>query len=820
MHSYTTSAARALALAVRFSRAADDGYIGTEHLLLGLLYAKTDSGTPCIASKLLSSRGITASAVTATMHVPAIGQMQSYDPDSITAPIADAYPDFTPVLRRILTRAEEEAARFLLAADNNGAVVGSEHLLFSLLCETDAAAHHILARHNLPLHELYGDVLSFLSAVTAEEAIFSGQMHGSHDTDVKRAESSSPQNREDASEELPYLFDMTAAAASGKYDTVVGREEEEEAVLRILLHRQKNNPCLLGEAGVGKTAIVEGLAAQIARGAVPPDLTDAHILSMDLGGMLAGAKYRGEFEDRLRRVLKYCRDHAPNVILFVDEVHMLMGAGAAEGTVDAANLLKPALSRGEIRVIGATTRTEYDKSIGRDGAMSRRFQPVAVEEPDEARAARMIRALVPRLEAHHGVQIADDAVQGAIAASVRCLPEYYLPDKAIDLLDDACAAVRATVPTPVEKTASRQQRRDDALLSGDLAAAQQSVNDGQTDLCETALPPHPTVTADHIYRAAERRTGIRLTADGEQTARYLSLEENLNRAVFGQETAISGIAEILRRHHVGVLSERRSPISFLFYGPSGVGKTAVCEALAAQLFDSPHAFLRFDMAEYREAHTVSKLIGAPPGYIGHDDGGALTTAVRHRPYSLILFDAFEQAHPDVRHLIVQLLDSGTLTDSRGNPVSFRHAVAVLSATVDSASHTHPLGFSRSTAADSEHGMLSSVFSAELLSHIDAPIRFQRLCDETLVKILSAQLAELAAGMAKRGITLDFDDSLISFLLQKHPKEQGARGLRRTAAQMTEAPIANALLDHSVITGDHIRMSAENDRIVLIKVNEA
>lgn len=817
MQSYTTSAEHALALGVHFSSAADDGYIGTEHLLLGLLHAKTDSDAPCIACKLLSSHGITASAVSATMNITTSDPFNTKDRGGMTARITEAYPAFTPVLCRILTRAEEEAERFLLAADDKGAIVGTEHLLFSLLCETDAAAHHILARHNLLMHELYGDVLSFLSAVAAEEAIFSGYREDQSDADVKHAGSAaSPKSEQHPVGDIPYLFDMTAAAASCKYDMVVGREEEEESVLRILLHRRKNNPCLLGEAGVGKTAIVEGLSARIARSAVPSDLSAARILSMDLGGMLAGAKYRGEFEDRLRNVLNYCRNRSPNVILFIDEVHMLMGAGAAEGTVDAANLLKPALSRGEIRVIGATTRTEYDKTIGRDGAMSRRFQPVIVEEPDEARTLRMIRTLVPRLEKHHGVRISEEAMQCSISASVRCLPEYYLPDKAIDLLDDACAAVRTASPVPTANLRSGQKLRDSALLAGDLSAAQQAVHDEHAQIPNTAFPSLPIVTADHIFRAAEQRTGIRLTSDSKDSARYILLEANLNKTVLGQENAISEISEVLRRRHIGMITDCRLPISFLFYGPSGVGKTMTCEALAAQLFDSPHAFIRFDMSEYREAHTVSRLIGAPPGYIGHDDGGILTTAIRHRPYSLILFDAFEKAHPDVRHLMIQMLDSGILTDSRGHSVSFRHTVVVLSADIDPTLHTHTLGFSRPSVDNTEHEILSDLFSAELLSHIDAPICFRPLSDKTLAQILLAQLGELSATMEKRGITFDFDDTLIPYLLHQHAKEQGARGLRRAAAQLTETPIANALLEKSISAGDRIRISVQNDQIILEK----
>ncbi|MBE6657567.1 MAG: ATP-dependent Clp protease ATP-binding subunit [Ruminococcaceae bacterium] len=803
-------------MAILTASDADDGYIGSEHLLLGLLSAKTAQNAPCIAAKLLSSRGITAHTTAAMLDKPLPDPIRCSEPSAQIARISAAHVHFTPVLCRILARANEEAQRFLLEQNGNHAVIGSEHLLFSLLCENDAAAHHVLAALNLPLHELYGDVLSFLSAVAAEEAIFSGGKSTDTDDDVKHSKTADSFGTH--TDALPFLLDMTACAADGKYNAVVGRDAEEEAVLRILLHRQKNNPCLLGDAGVGKTAIVEGLAARIVHGQVPSSLSRARIYALDLGGMLAGAKYRGEFEDRLKRVLASCQGHGSNAILFIDEIHMLVGAGASEGAVDAANLLKPALSRGEIRVIGATTKAEYDKSIGRDGAMSRRFQTVMVEEPDEDRAHQMLLALRPRMEQHHGVLIPEEVLRCAISVSVRCLPEFFLPDKAIDLLDDACAAVRTAAPLSAPSVLTAKERRDLALRSADLTAAQNAVHNRCTEsfddpLKTTSVPP--TVQKEDIFTAAERRTGIRMTADEDIKMRYLTLEAQLNAVVFGQEQAISTIADVLRRQHTGLSDRQRPAASFLFCGPTGVGKTAVCETLAAILFDTPHAFLRFDMAEYREAHAAAKLIGAPPGYIGHDEGGILTSAIRHRPYALLLFDQIALAHPDVRHLFLQLLDNGYLTDSRGSRISFRHTIIVM--TVND--HTedrpvHPLGFTQPAAGSTENAVLSDMFSAEFLSRFDALIRFQPLDEAAGKRILRKQLTILASRLAERGISLAFDDALIAHLYQISPHKMGARGLYRTAEQTIETLIAQAMLNSTLRRGDCVQPIPENGTIRL------
>ena len=813
---YTNAAARALSLAVTASEMLDDGYIGSGHLLLGLLSAVSDDNTPCIAAKLLSARGVTSHTTASLLGL----QTVPHPPDS-TAECdtirASAEPYFSPVFSRILARAQTESERFRLETSAHGTVVGTEHLLYALLCETDAAAHRLLAEQNLPLHELYGDVLTFLSAVAAEEAIFSGLGQTDiTDADIKTAVSPSNGERvsdggKTADDALPsYLTDMTAEAAAGRYDAVVGREYEEEAVLRILLHRHKNNPCLLGEAGVGKTAVVEGIAARIVRGDVPIPLRKAKIYALDLGAMLAGAKYRGDFEERLKRVLRFVSAKESHAILFLDEVHMLMGAGAAEGSVDAANLLKPALSRGAVRIIGATTRAEYDKTIARDGAMSRRFQAVSVEEPDADRAFRMLCALRPKLEQYHDVRISDEALHAAVSVSVRCLPEFFLPDKAIDLLDDACAAARTqrqagAVPlTDTDPTV----RRDMALLSGDLSAAESAM----TAVNSSPAPIQgPSVTASDIRLAAERRTGIVLDDDTERIWDPDTFAASLKCEIFGQEAAITALTSALSRLRTGLRADERPRASFLFWGPQGVGKTALCERLSDRLPGGRRPLLHFDMSEYREAHTVSRLIGAPPGYIGHDDGGILTQAVRHRPHALLHIDNIDHAHPDVRQLLSAILDSGMLTDSRGTAVSFRNTVIIMTADTPA---QHPLGFG--TAGDDAvlSGTLSAQLSPEFLSHFDALIRFSPLSDDARTAIVKRYIAALSERLGTRGITVDADDSIIELLLRRTPASLGAHGLLRASSEAIETPIAEAMQNVTTDAASILILTADGNRVRL------
>lgn len=822
---WTAAAAAALSRAKTLAADAGHGYVGTEHLLCALLFVQSDSAAPCIAAKLLSARGITYEKTIKLL------------PAAQSRPGGGDAPSMTPSLMRICRRAQEEAARFRLAEDpvTQNAVAGTEHLLFSLLCESDTVAAHILAAQNVPLHELYGDVLSFLSAASAEAAIFAGGTRtapksdlSDDDSDVRFAGGREAEKSSAPPDALPYLTDMTEAARRGRYDAVIGRDAETDAVLRILLRRGKNNPCLLGDAGVGKTAVVEGLAQRIAAGAVPSALKQARILSLSLGTLLAGTRYRGEFEERLRTVLQFCDDAEQSgtpVILFLDEVHMLMGAGAAEGAADAANLLKPALSRGDIRVIGATTPSEYDKTIAQDAAMARRFQTVTVEEPSADDAAAMLRALVPKLEAHHGVVISEEAVLAAIRLSVRYLPEFCLPDKAIDTLDDACAAAAARLHgNSASPALTPRESRDAALLSGDLPAAKAALAAGGTMQCQQVPPTRPTVAADDIAQAIRTRTGIALTAEEDEERRILQLETLLSAEIFGQDAAIRIVSTAIRRLRAGLSDPRRPAASFLFSGPSGVGKTALCIALARILFGSEGALQRFDMSEYMERHAVSRLIGAPPGYVGYEAGGTLTDAVRHRPYSLLLFDEIEKAHPDVMHLFLQLLDDGHLTDSRGRRVDFRSCIVVMTTNAGAAANTQ-IGFSASpdTRHTAAEAALSGVFPPELLGRFDAVVPFLPLDADARRRIVRSLLDDTATRLSDLHISLHITDEAadaLSSAADGDASSHGARSLRRLLAQRVDAPLAAAILAGEIRRGDTAQIVLKNGEIAVYSENKS
>lgn len=802
LFSYTSAAKEALAIAAYIAR--DEDYVGTTHLLYGLLCAKNEDGSPCIAAKLLSAHNITAGALKTHLSVALPNDLTSILPTETPTPA------FTTALSRIVSRAAEEAERFLLQKHGSTAVIGTEHLLFSLLCETDAAAHRVIAALNMPLHELYGDVLSFLSAVTAEESIFSSASDSVPAEDPSETDTTQTAHKiaahaaQTPTDARPScLTDMTEAAYAGQYDAVVGREQETDSVIRILLHRQKNNPCLLGEAGVGKTAVVEGLAAKIVHGEVPLQLRDAHVYAVDLGGMLAGSKYRGEFEERLQKVLSFVRSKRNTSILFIDEVHMLMGAGAAEGAADAANLLKPALSRGEIRVIGATTSTEYDKTIGRDGAMSRRFQCVFIEEPDAENAYRMLSALRPRLMTHHKVQIPDETLRAAISLSIRCLSTQYLPDKAIDLLDDACAAVRFSSQ---EMPRTARELRDHSLLEGNLKQAQSVVAHAAEQ--HTDLPVLPTVTPEDIAQAVQSRTGIALVSDEERIRRLQELENTLSSVLPMQPEAQHTIARTIRRKWAQLSSEEQPLVSLLLCVPDHFDAVRFCRTLTGQLFDSENALQIFDMRTYREGHTVSRLIGAPPGYLGHDDGGILTSSVRHRPHTLLLFDHIDDAHPDVVTLLMPMLQHGFLTDSRGDRISFRHSFLVMTA------HTpdtirRPLGFSPSADRDRKIPTLPPGFP----DLFDACIRLPATAEESGRHLLLSHIAVLRERLSERDITLVLPDAVLSALLASAPATN-AHALRQHTADTLEAPIAAAILDGTLIAGMTITAEAGDGGISL------
>ena len=629
--------------------------------------------------------------------------------------------------------------------------------------------------------------------------------------------------------------DMRAQAARGGYDPVTGREEEIQRVIQILLRRQKNNPVLLGDPGVGKTAVAEGLAQRMAWGLVPDALAQKRLLALDLPSVIAGTKYRGEFEERIKNILAEVA-RAGNVILFLDELHTLVGAGSAEGAIDAANLLKPALARGQLQLIGATTTQEYQRTLEKDAALSRRFQPVQVDEPTPETTLTILRSLAPRYSLHHGLTFQPEALQAAVDLSVRYLPQRRLPDKAIDLLDEAAAQARLQDQTPSPALRALEHRiaaaaleRDQALAGQDLVRAAQCRDAEEDFRHELALArrqhqethPAPVVTGQEVAQVVAQWTGIPVTALTQtEKARLLTLEDQLRRRVAGQEEAVAAVARAIRRGRAGLKEPDRPVGAFLFLGPTGVGKTELCRALAQVLFGSEEALLRFDMTEFGEGHTVSRLTGAPPGYVGHEEGGELTEAVRRRPYSVLLFDELEKAHPQVWGLLLQVLEDGVLTDAQGRRTDFRNTVIVMTSNVGGLSSGTPLGFSAGedpaaaqTAALQRE--LRQVFRPEFLGRLDEIIPFRPLGDGEMHAITRKLLSAFARRLGEAGVDFLPSDGAIRLLARKGlDPRYGARPLRRLIRSQVEIPAAELLLREDVTPGETLYLEAREDQLVL------
>jgi len=807
--SYTDSAKTAIHLTRELAKMFGHTYIGTEHLLLALLKTKAECvhSIPCIAANLLLTRGITEQGTE---------KLISAQEPSLTQPTSGTMIGETPTLRRVLRRCIHEASRFRISPSVQVPEVGTEHLLYALLCESDSVAAYIITAQNVPLHELYGDVLSYLSAVSAEQSILS---------DKGKEESIPSDTKEDTTAKVHperYFYDMTAAYNESKnvHDPIIGRESETEQLIRILLRRKKNNPCLIGEAGVGKTAVVEGLAARIAAGNVPPRLLHKRILSLDLGGLLAGTKYRGEFEERLQTVIRYCTENS-DCILFIDEIHMIMGAGAAESAVDAANLLKPHLSTNDLQLIGATTRTEFRKSIARDAAMERRFQTVSVEEVSQETALAILQALRPIYEKHHGIRYTDEALRAAIAYSVRYLPDFYLPDKAIDCLDDAASMKKTKVQDGNITQTNFEPHSHSQRLLDLLTAPKQRTSAWQKDSPAPKQSSYPIVDERDIAEVIASRTGIEIPSVDTEDRSLLHLEETLRASLIGQDEAISTVVKAIRRLKTGIQQSERPAASFLFVGPTGVGKTALAKALAHALFGSPKYILRFDMSEYMEKHAVSRLIGSPPGYIGYEEGGLLTEGVHHHPWSIVLLDEIEKAHPDILHLFLQVLDEGHLTDAHGRHIDFRNTVIIMTTNASMSAVHQPrrVGFLEvPTQTKSERApiekQLSPFFTPEFLNRIDAIIPFRSLLQEDVVKIASLVLEKTKQRLRSVGIELHITGAALDLLVSLcYNETMGARPIYRTITEHIENQIADGMVSGRYRQGDHIRISRKKDSLV-------
>ena len=818
---FTPRAEESLRLAQEAAQDLGHGYVGCEHLLLGLL--REEEG---IAHRVLSEYGLTDEMITGILQ-RSVGQGTSGDAPS---------QGLTPRAKSVIELAVGESHRM------GAGYIGTEHLLMGLLREGSNMAVRILRTVGVDPRKMYASVQQKLSE-TSPHTVTSG------------AGTPNKENKKTGKTLEEFTRDLTEAARQGKLDPVIGRDKEIQRVVQILSRRAKNNPVLIGEPGVGKTAIAEGLAQRIAAADVPEELLNKKLLSLDLSGMVAGTKYRGEFEERIKNALDEVKKDG-NVILFIDELHTIVGAGSAEGAVDAANILKPALSRGEIRVIGATTLNEYRKYIEKDAALERRFQPVTVGEPTPEDTIAILKGLRDKYEAHHKLTITDEALEAAVTLSRRYISDRFLPDKAIDLMDEAASQVRMKAESASpdlksleEKIAALRREKSEAIAAQDYEKAAQlrDIEKNYTDQVEIERDNwrrklsqnRGTVTAEDIANVVAGWTGIpvtRLTED--ESTRLLKLEETLQQRVVGQDEAVAAVARAIRRGRVGLKDPKRPIGSFLFLGPTGVGKTELCKALAEAMFGDENAMIRIDMSEYMERHTVSRLVGSPPGYVGHEEGGQLTEKVRRKPYSVVLFDEIEKAHEDVWNILLQILEDGIVTDSQGRRVDFRNTVIVMTSNVGAknitAAENTRLGFdgSEKSAEKDEAARFARIreavmaelkrtFKPEFLNRIDETIVFRQLTEEDIVKIAHRMLTITGKRMAQQGITLTADEDAVAMLAKNgFDAEYGARPLRRSIQNTVEDAVAEQMLEGKLKSGDTAKVTLSDGKVVVEKVPTA
>lgn len=805
---YTEQANDVLRIAKNIAKELDHPYVGTEHLLLGLRKVYTG-----IAGQVLAISGVDEEKILKVV-------------DELVSPVGSVAlahnPEISPRLAYILEESKAEALRF------QSNQIGTEHMLLSLLHETDCVATRILLTLNISLQKLYQDILSVLGVDPKEYQEELLQESG------KKKEGVAQQ----------YGTDLTAQAKEGKLDPVIGREEEIGRLMQVLSRRTKNNPCLVGEPGVGKTAVIEGLAAKIASGIVPEGMKDKRILTMDLAGMIAGSKYRGEFEERMKKLIHEVKA-AGNIILFLDEVHTIIGAGGAEGAIDASNILKPSLARGEIQLIGATTIVEYRKYIEKDAALERRFQPITVEEPTQEHCLNILKGLWARYEAHHHVQIEEEALEAAVKLSSRYINDRFLPDKAIDVLDEACSKVSlrgfrvpdgifaleesvTELSKEIEKEICQGNMTEASLLRKERDEAAKKLEQIKKRFHKRNEDRTVAVTEEDIAGVVSQWTKIPVQKLAEsESARLNKLEQTLHKRVVGQEEAVSAVAKAIKRGRVGLKDPKRPIGSFLFLGPTGVGKTELSKALAEALFGNEDAMIRVDMSEYMEKHSVAKMIGSPPGYVGHDDGGQLSEQVRRHPYSVILFDEIEKAHPDVFNILLQVLDDGHITDSQGRKVDFRNTVIIMTSNAGAQAIIDPkkLGFNAKEDAAGDYKRMKSnvmneiklIFRPEFLNRIDEILVFHPLDKEQMRKIVSMMCRELARRAKDQlGIKLDIRDSVKSHIVETGTdKKNGARPLRRAVQNQLEDKLAEALLSGEITRDSEVAVGMSKKEIKFI-----
>lgn len=813
---FTEKAIKVIMLAQEEARRLGHNFVGTEQVLLGLIGEGTG-----VAAKTLKSMGVTLKDARAEVE-KIIGRGSGF--------VAVEIP-FTPRAKRVLELSWDEARQL----GHN--YIGTEHLLLGLIREGEGVAARVLENLGVDLNKIRSNVVKMLGETKPQTAA-SGASGSSSSSSSSGGKTKTPSLDE-------FGRDLTLAAQELRLDPVVGREKEIERVIQILARRTKNNPVLIGEPGVGKTAVAEGLAIRIVNAEVPDILDGKKVIQLDMGLLVAGTKYRGEFEERLKKIMDEIRQ-AGNIILVIDEMHTLIGAGAAEGAIDAANILKPALSRGEIQVIGATTLDEYRKYVEKDSALERRFQSVIIEEPTEDESIEIIKGLKPKYEDHHKLIISDEAIVAAVKLSSKYITDRFLPDKAIDVIDEASSKVRLKVSTlsPEGKELEKELRdlikeKEEAIRNQEFEKASQ-LRDDEADLKdkiremsqkykEEHEANKPTVTAENVAEVIATMTGIPVTklTEGE-SERLLKLEETLHARVIGQNDAVVAIAKAIRRARVGLKSPNRPIGSFIFCGPTGVGKTELAKALAEAVFGSEDNMIRVDMSEFMEKHSTAKLIGSPPGYVGYDDGGHLTELIRKKPYSVVLFDEIEKAHPDVFNIMLQILDDGRLTDSKGRHINFKNTIIIMTSNVGASmiTTTSKLGFSTSDdeSKDKYEKLKETVteemkkaFRPEFLNRIDETIVFAHLTQEEIRQIVDLMLKDLFKRLAERELSVEVTDEVKDHLAKNgYSEAYGARPLRRLIQRKIEDNLAEEILSGKYASGDTIRITLVDDKITFEK----
>ncbi len=810
-YKFTNSCNQAIEFASDIAMELGHSYIGTEHLLYGL--AKEENG---VASKVLQNQEITEEDIFHKIE-ELIGREMP----------VNQIMDFTPRSKRVVETA------FLEARKLGYNFIGTEHILIGILKEGDCVAARILLDLNVNIPKLYNEIIK----VIQEGETYNGSEKQA-DTPKQKSYHKTPTLNQ-------FGEDLTMKAEEGKLDPIIGRKDEIERVIQILSRRTKNNPCLIGEPGVGKTAVVEGLAQKISSGDVPEILKDKRVVTLDISGMVAGAKYRGDFEERIKKALNEVKK-AGDIILFIDEIHTIVGAGAAEGAIDAANILKPLLARGEIQLVGATTLNEYRKYIEKDAALERRFSPVTVNEPSEADTVKILKGIRDKYEAHHNVKITDQAIEAAVKLSVRYMNDRFLPDKAIDLIDEAASKARLKTYTEPDILKKMQEEieevrkdKEEAVLNQKFEKAAK-LRDREKELKEKYEQETSkwknkntksmiNLTEENIAEVISHSTGIpvqKITQNENEKLKQLEVE--LHKRVIGQNEAVEAVSKAIRRGRVGLKDPKRPIGSFLFLGPTGVGKTELSKALAQSLFGDENAMIRIDMSEYMEPHSVSKLIGSPPGYVGFDDGGQLTEKIRRKPYAVILFDEIEKAHPDVMNMLLQILEDGRLTDSQGRTVNFKDTVIIMTSNLGARMITDKksLGFTTVEAQSDVNKQYEETkkevmevvkreLRPEFINRIDEIIVFHKLNDTEISQIIDLMLQEVVKRLKEQKYNITIDEKVKELIAKKGiDKNFGARPLRRTIQNLVEDSLANEILDGNLKKNKNTNITVEDDKVVI------